>query len=374
MPIQQVGRLGKVFIKTQADFDTPATFGATDAFRHNTLTLGKSLNRENSREKRGTPGVANRFSRHTAASFNLTEAYLMSSGTNGVVPEADPILLSGLGATEVNSHTSTVAANPTATGADLTAVTGLTVGGVITVQVGTAYHVRRVSAIAANTVTWAPALPAAPSVGGVTRGGVIYRFANDLPSVLTIGRYLPNRNWQAEGAVVDQLGLRFDNNGEVMLSASGPAKDRTAAQAQPGAFTTTGSPVTGITGGFWVDTVAFPITGLDVAIANTAQLINDTLGTSVATGFFRDGQRTVSLTINCRLTEDDTLEALAEAASDGVLMAQAGNTLGGIIGVYFPRAEFDIPEIPDGDGGLAHSYTGLAKENAGNDEAYVLFG
>jgi hypothetical protein len=112
---QQVGRLGKLFAKKQTDFVTAATVAATDALRHLDVGFSYNLNRQNSLEKKGTPGLTNRFSRHIDAGFDLKSAYLSPSGTIKTAPEAKAILECGFGVQAIGTGTTTVASAASST-------------------------------------------------------------------------------------------------------------------------------------------------------------------------------------------------------------------------------------------------------------------
>jgi hypothetical protein len=206
------------------------------------------------------------------------------------------------------------------------------------------------------------------------KDGVTYSLANDLPASLTLARYLPDVSFELHAAVVAKLGLMFSGNDEVKFKASGPASEQIRpAQTQPGSFTTIGSPVTGITGAFLLNGVAYRITKCDVEIDNASELVNDSLGTDRAEDFYRGGRRDITVALDARLTDDATLFALAETAGDGTLLLHTGNTEGRVIAMYAPRAEFDVPDVPDDDGAIRMSFKGVAKETVGNDELYLAF-
>lgn len=386
MPIaQQIGRLGSLYVKDEASYAAAVTFGATDAFRHLTFTTRKSLNRANSLEKKGTPGLTNRFSRHIEAGYQL-EAYLSPSGTIKTAPNGRLWLKNGLGAERVGALSTTVAVGTGAVdGAELASVTGLAVGDFVLINCtggsNPGRYARVITSIAGSDVTWAPDLPQAPADGDTVKDGVTYRLANSLPASMAIGRYLSDRSWEVKGAVVEQLGLMFNGNDEVKLTAQGPAQtSSTPAQAKPGAFTAVGSPVTGITGYAYVNDTALRIVRADFNVANLTQLINDSFGQDRAEDFYRDGRRDITVAIEQRLTDETTLYDLADEATDFALLLQAGLTEGRIVAVYAPRCELNIPEIPDDDGGIRNQYTAVCKETVagldgastgGNDELIV---
>ncbi len=377
--IQQIGRLGKLFLKRQADYTTAATVAATDALRHLDVGFSYNLNRQNSLEKKGTPGLMDRFSRHIVAGFDLRSAYLSPSGVIGTEPEADVLLENGFGAKATSAASTTVAAAPppTTTTFDVAAAAGLAVGTLIVIRRaanGNKAEVRRISALAGTSVTISQALPLAPATGDTVKGGVVYFPSSALPEALTVCRYLPNVSYELHGVVIDKIGITFSGNDEAKIKASGPAREQIRpAQAQPGAFTTVGTPVTGILGAFMLNGAAYKITKIDVEANNAMELVNDSLGEDRAESSYRNGRRDFTIGIDARLTDDQALYALAETAADGIITAQCGNTEGKVIAIHAPRAEFDIPDVPDDDGAIRLSYKGVCKETVGNDEVFLGF-
>jgi len=384
---QQIGRLGKLFCKEEATYGAAVVLAATDAFRHLDIGFRYNLNRSNSLEKKGTPGLSNRFSRHIEAGFDLRSAYLSPSGTIQTAPEAKAILKNSFGAEVVGTLSTTVASGGAVGGATLTSATGLNVGDVVLINcTGGSFpgrYARFIKSISGAAVTWGPDLPQAPANADTVKQGVTYKLANDIPKSLTLARYLPDVSYELKGAVVEKLQLMFDGNDEVKIAASGPAQVQTRpAQAQPGAFTTVGQPVTGISGYFYLDGTAFKITKANIEVNNLLELINDSYGNDRAESYYRGGRRDVTFSLDARLTDDQAAYAAAEAASDTTLMIQAGKTEGAIIAVYAPRAEFDIPDVPDDDGAIRLSYRGACKETllglngagfVGNDELILGF-
>lgn len=384
---QQIGRLGSLYVKDEPTYAEDVVFSATDAFKHLTFVPRKSLNRSNSLEKKGTPGLTDRFSRHIEAGYNL-EAYLSPSGTIKTPPNARLWMRNGLGAERIGTATTTVASAGDVDGAILADASGLAVGEFILIEIATGPSAGRYARVVTgigtdDDVTWVPDLPAAPPNGSTVKAGVTYSLANTLPKSMCVGRYLTGRSWELKGAVVEQLGLMFNGNDEVKFTSQGPAQtSESPAQSKPVAFTTVGSPVTGIVGYAYVNDTALRIVRADFQVANLTQLINDSFGHDRAEDFYRDGRRDITVAIEQRLTDDTTLYALAEGPTDFALLLQAGLTEGRIVAIYAPRCELNIPEIPDDDGGIRNQYTAVCKETlagldgngaGGNDEIIVGF-
>lgn len=377
---QQIGRLGKLFAAEEATYGAAVTLAATDAVRHLDVGFSFNNNRQNSMERRGTPGLLDRFSRHIIAGFDLRSAYLSPSGTLGTVPEADPFLKNGMGAVSAATTATTVASGASSTVFTVQAGLGASfaVGQVIAIRrAANASRVepRRITVISTDTLTVSPALGGTPAAADTVKAGVNYTLANNLPKSLVMARYLSDQSFELQGAVVDKLGFTVDGNDEVKFRASGPAKVQIRpAQTQPGAFTTVGSPVTGIVGGMMLNGTSYKLTKFDIEIANMIELVNDSVGEDRAEDYYRNGRRDITLAVDARLTDDTSLYALAEAASDGNIVCHVGNTEGRVVAFVMPRTEFDIPDVPDDDGAIRLSFKGVAKEGvgtAGNDELIV---
>lgn len=386
MDIVQIGRLGRVFA---ADSDTtyanPPTLAATDAFRHIDIELSHDWKRRDSLEKRGTPGLRDRFPSHVEAGYNLKKAYWSPSGTIQTPPEARVFLRNGFGVERVGALSTTIASGAGVGGATLASGTGLAVGdGILIRSTGTPAgdYPRILTSVSGAAVTWAPDLPASPNTSDVVKNGVTYRLANELPKDFDLAWYLPNLSFELKGAVADKLQFDFDSNSEAMISSSGPGQFRVRpAQSQPGAFTTVGSPVTGIVGSFLFNGASYCITKMTVAIDNMEKLENWCFGTDRAEGFYRDGRRSVTLTISAYMTDNVSLLAAGETYSDNSLLVYAGNAQGRIVGLFMPRIELDSPLVTDADGAIQWAFKGVAKETvaglggtatAGNDEVIAF--
>lgn len=380
MSIYQIGRLGKCFAKVEATYGVAPVFAATDAFRHIDLSTHADLKRSNSLEKRGTPGVRDRFSRHIEASLDIKNSYLQPSGTIGVAPEPRLFIKNAFGVETVGSGSSTVASGASASGATLAAGTGFAASQMVSIVTGGKTYNRLLTSVSGAAVTWVPALPGSVVVSDTVKSMVTYTFSNELPESFTFAHYLPNLSVEMHGCVVDKLSMMFSANDELRFSASGPARERIRpAQSVPGSFTTVGSPVTGILGAFLFNGTAYQITKFQADIANAEAVQNDVYGTDRSQGFYRNGERGVTGTIQARVTDDVSVIAQAELASDNTILISCGQTEGKMATLYIPRVEFDVPDTPDGDGALDWSFKWTAKETisgaggtllGGNDEMF----
>lgn len=377
----QLGRLGRTLVAEEATYGVTPALLATMAMRH--LDVGLTWNpkaRVNSEEKRGTVGIASRFDRRESAGFDVREAYLRPSGTIGTIPESHLLLKHGFGTAVVGTlNTTATGVGGTTSTFPLTSVVGLTAGEWVSVRRaanGNKVEARRVTAIAGSDVTVSPALGGVPAAGDTVKAGVTYKLANLPTNALSILHYLTDLKRAVRGNVVDQLSLQFNNNEEVKFSASGPGKDqmpRADVPAIPG-FTTVGSqnPPSGLAGGAIINGVAYPILSLDLQLANNFVLQNEDYGTSNAVGFYRDGFREVTFSLEARVNDNFTVLALAELVSSFELFLQTGVTEGNVVAIAAPEAEFEqVPDIDDPNGALTYSFAGVMTEAStnGNDEA-----
>jgi len=388
IPVYQIGRLGKVYVKDSTSYYAVApTFAASDAFRHIDIATQHDWKRRPSLEKRGTPGLRDRFSSHIEAMFDVKKAYLSPSGTIKTPPEARVFLRNSFGTERVGTLSTTcTGGGETTTSATLASVTGLAIGDAILIESTAApagSYPRIVTNIVGSVVTWAPALPAAPNDTDPVKTGVTYQFANATPKDFDLGWYLPNLSFELAGCVADKIGFTFDGNSEVEFSCSGPAQARARpAQTIPGAFTTVGTPLTGIVGSFLFNGTVYEMDKCAINVNNANKVMNTWFGTDRAQGFYRDGRRSVEVTIDAFMSDDSSLLAAGEAFSDNAALVYAGNAEGRIVGIYLPRLELDNPATADADGALKWAFKGVAKElsaglsaNAtiGNDEAFLFF-
>lgn len=379
MPGYQLGRLGRLLVAEEATYGVTPTLLATMAMRHlNFVPTYNPKNRVMSEEKRQTPGYGARFDRRTTAGWNLSSAYLRPSGTIKTIPECAKILEHGLGSVVVGTLTSAVQAAPAPTPITFTLAGGaganITVGEFVLINLAggasPGNYARVVTGKSTDEITVSPALPYAPSAGDTVKSGVTYKLATDIAKSLSFARYLPDISFVLKGGVVNELALRFNNNEEVQFSATGPGMEQTQpAPAIPGFTTVGGNPPSGLVGGLMLNGTAYPFLTGEIALVNNLELQNEEYGTSKAKGFFRNGFREVTFSLEARVTDVMTVYALAELVSNFELFIQTGATEGNVVAVRAPKCEFEqVPDTPDDNTALAWSYAGVCLETTGNDE------
>src|SRR4051812_1628360 len=121
----QVGRLARLLVSEEATYGVAPTLLATMAMRHLEFTdQYNPFNRQNSPEKKQSPGVMNRFDRRVTAGFNLASAYMRPSGVVATLPECNLFFKHGMGAVRTGTGNSTFASGLTATGGTVQAAAG----------------------------------------------------------------------------------------------------------------------------------------------------------------------------------------------------------------------------------------------------------
>jgi hypothetical protein len=374
----ETGALEQAYAAEDTSFNVAPTLGATDGIRHLALDLKSKKNREPSPEKRGTPDESQSLPRRQLSNFDLSSIMWEPSGTLGTISNVGKFLEGGMGTKTSPALNTTVASGASATGAVLTATTGLAVGDILVVRVGTADEPTRIKTLpGANAVTW-DALSGTPSVGAAVVSGVNFKFASNLTKSYSIFKYYNAGNFKQAvyGAVVDRISIDFDGTKEAMLAISGPAasyQDSTVGtvQSKPGTHTTVGSPAAGLAGSVFIDGTAFLVIAAKIEMMNNVELRNKEIGTSVATGI---AGRANHRKVKCSLTfylEDTNLIGKATANTKAVVRLMVGSGNGGRLCALMPSVEFEIPDIPQGMGPLEVTVDGVGYAVSGNDALFL---
>jgi hypothetical protein len=370
----QIGRVGRVYAAKQSSYGTAPVFAATDAIRHLEVKLNANpRNRVDAPDRHTHPSLLARRTRRTTAEFSIGGIFF-PSGVLNTLPDHSDFLECGMGALNNTTAATTVASGSTTTGATLASGTGMVVNRAIVINVtGHGNCVRWLASVAGAVVTWAPALPAAPTVGDSVKTCITYSLATALPNALSIGHYLTSVSKEGSGCVIDQLKIMVDANDEIRWEASGPMAERlTAAQAEPGAHTVVGTtPPSGLTATLRQGTAACEFLKYQITIANGMELDNFAAGTTKAQAYFRARRRKVEIELNAMFSDDVTIMTAAESTTDKTILVQCGNTEGSIVAVWTPAVEFDVPDYPDDDETNEHAFKGTCKGTTGNDEAYL---
>ena len=299
----EIGRQGQIFLKKESAYATEETITATEALRH--IDVGFSFDpkaRVTSPEKKQSPGPVARFDRKQSAELSTLVGLLRPSGVLNTLAECDPILEAAFGSLTNLTESTTVSASPspTTTGATVADAGTLAAGDMVLITVtgeaGTPF-VRMLTNVATNALTWAPALPVAPSTGDAVKGGVTYKLTTALAVSLTIAHYLSTFKRELLGVGIDSLELAFDPNEEPRFTASGPAAiQRTGTtQSQPASFTTVGgNPPSGLIGELQIDATIYKFKSLSVSIANALAVRNQEYGVNTPTELYRQGRREIT--------------------------------------------------------------------------------
>lgn len=379
----ETGALEQAYAKVETAYAvTPAdSLSATDAIRHLDLSLNTKVNDEPSPEKRGTPDVAQMLPRRRTTTWNLAQALWEPSGTIGTISNLGKFLKAGFGQNHVitGGLTTTVATATSATSFTVTSATGLAIGDLIAVEIGTTgvFQVTRVTNLVSTTVT-CDALVATPTVGGDVLAGITYQPASNITESIALYKYYNGGGYKqaSYGSVVDQIQVTFDGTKEVGLAIQGPGGDYAdsdygTVQAKPGSHTTVGSPVGGMVGSFYVGGNAFPVLSAQLTWQNNIVLRNSELGTSKASGILgRTNMRQVRVQVTFYL-EDRRLMQAANNKTDCALRCLVGSAAGSILAMVVPRSRFEFPDIGGGVGPKELTVEGQALATNGNDQAYL---
>ena len=329
----EIGRQGQIFLKKESAYATEETITATEALRH--IDVGFSFDpkaRVTSPEKKQSPGPVARFDRKQSAELSTLVGLLRPSGVLNTLAECDPILEAAFGSLTNRTESTTVSASPspTTTGATVADAGTLAAGDMVLITVtgeASTPFVRMLTNVATNALTWAPALPVAPSTGDAVKGGVTYKLTTALAVSLTIAHYLSTFKRELLGVGIDSLELAFDPNEEPRFTASGPAAiQRTGTtQSQPASFTTVGgNPPSGLIGELQIDATIYKFKSLSVSIANALAVRNQEYGVNTPTELYRQGRREITLALEVFAETEATLYDKAEAGTNAVLMQQTG--------------------------------------------------
>lgn len=371
------GRTGQLYLKKETTYGVEQALVAANAMRH--INVGFTHNpfqRVNSPEKNPSPGQFTRFDRKPATMLETLVALLRPSGVLNTLPEIDPILEVAFGAKTNVTLATTVSSGPTTTGATVASAGTLAVGDavllVVTGQANSPY-IRILTAVAGAVLTWAPALPAAQTVGDSVKGGLTYKLSTPLPLSLTIAHYLTGFKRELLGCGIDSFALALDANAEPQVTVSGPAKDQLTgtAQAQPGGFTQLGSnPPSGIIGETWINNTLYLMKSLSISFSNSLNARNTEYGVRLPTELNRNGIREVSVTLEAWAETEATLYDLTEAGSFASVLTQTGRTQGNCTAIFLPKVDFAPAAVDDPDGEVGFSFSGVALESVlgSNDE------
>jgi len=375
----KLGRKGQVYLVKESAYGSEECLAAGNAMRHIDIGFGfDPFNRVTSPEKKQSPGAVNRFDRQKTAELSTLVTLLRPSGTLNTLPEIDPVLEAAFGSLTNVTLSTTVEADPApaTTGATVADAGELAAGDAVLIDIDghpSTPFVRVLTDVTGAALTWAPALPSAPSAGDSIKGGITYKLTTDLAISLCIGHYLTNFRRELLGAGINSLALAFDANEEPRVTASGPASEQLTgtAQDEPASFTTVGgNPPSGLIGDLLIDDEIYLFKSLDVTIVNALAVRNQEYGVNAATEIYRNGRREITVSLEAFAETEATLYDLAEAGTNAVLMKQTGRTEGNIVAIYAPKVEWKVPDTDDPDEEVSWSFSGVALESVdgANDE------
>ena len=373
-----IGRLGKLYVKKESAYgETLAAHASADALRH--INLGFTtdpFNRVTSPEKKKSPGPVNRFDRRVTAELATLESLLRPSGTLNTLPECDQILEAALGTKTNETLSTTVLASPapTTTTCTVASAGSLVKGDAILISRSSVLSVRFLTSVVSDALTWAPALPTAPTTGEAVKGCITYTLTGTLAVSLAIAHYLDTFKRALVGVGIDGLELAFDANEEPRFTASGPSKEQftgAGVPSLPAAFTTVGNnPPSGLIGDLFVDDTELKFKSFSVTLTNGLVVRNTEYGQAKATELYRNARREIEFSLETFAETEATLYDIAEAGTNPAIFKQTGRTEGNIVALRLPKVEVKVPSTDDPDEEVNWGFTGMALETADdlNDE------
>jgi len=373
----QSGRRGKVFLKEEAVYGVAEVLAATNFMRHINVNFGwDPFARVTSPERKESPGPVNRFDRRSDASLKTLEGLIRPSGTLNTLPECSPVLKAGFGSVRNVTLSTTVSVGTgTVNGATLASAAGLAKKDAVLITAGGTKHVRFLTSVVGNVVTWAPALPSAPADGAAVKGCITYLLTTDLAISLDILHAYPAFKRELLGTGIDSLNLEFDGTEAARFTANGPAKEQlTPGQATPGAATEVGgNPPTGMVGDLRVGANAYKHTNFVAEISNGLEVRHSEAGTDRPTELFRKDRREVKIKLDAFAEDETAIYDQTETGANLVVLRQNGRTEGNIVAIYAPRVEFKPAETSDGEDEVRWAFEGMALESAdGENDELIL--
>lgn len=318
------------------------------------------------------------------------DALWYPSGVLNTVPESDTWLQNALGAgAPVNIVLATVFTGvPTTTGGSVSSATGLAIGQFVQITTGGKVYAAMLTNVATLALTWAPALPVAPTAGDACKGAITYKLATALPADIDLAAYphAPSSGTPARellGCVPDKLVIGIDSNGEPTFQISGPAQTLAGSspnytpQSEPGSWVTVGSESqipSGMQTTFNYNGTIYQVTKIEETIENGMKQQNVAMGTNMATAMFRAKKRAWTMKATAMVSDDKTLWTPSVTAAQTAVpcLLQIGTVSGYIHAIYHPAVMVMAPPtIADSDEDQTWDFMLTAEGVNGNDEGAI---
>ncbi len=224
MPSISLGRKEQLYVVAENSYGAAAAPDGAGAIKHLSSRFEVKEERADRADRSASRGLADRVPGKRNVSWSV-EGYLMPSGTGGTPPDFDGLLACSFDR-RVTVAT-TVAANPTTTGATLADATGLQAGDFVGFELSGTLYAARLAAVdtATGAVTWWPALPAPPQVGDTAHPAVGSRLQTEPQGSATIHRLLDREAQVATGCVPNEWTFAVAAGDPAKVTASGPGQD-----------------------------------------------------------------------------------------------------------------------------------------------------
>jgi hypothetical protein len=215
-----ISRLETIHAKLETTFGTMALPDATDAIQILSFELSGGVERQNRMDKKGTRGIASRFSMRENREWTMT-GYLMGSGSAATAPRFGRFL-EALMSTGTTQAAATIA-SATTTGATITAADAVAAGDVIGVTIGSKVYAVYITDNTAGALTWVPALPSVPADQSIVRP-TKYALATENTASLTILRKTDLQSELIVGAKPTKLVITMEGGNVAKYTISGFCK------------------------------------------------------------------------------------------------------------------------------------------------------
>lgn len=373
----------RVYVKTESAFNDSTWTGlaAGDAIVATSVNFQASDNRVPSKSKRGTPDVVDSLPRMQTSGFTLGAEW-RPSGTIGVASDAGPLLKAFFGTQTTSGSGSGVATtvsaspSPSATGCTVASATGMAVGDLIYVTVGSRREATRIKTINTNALTF-DELSTAPSSGAAVVDSVTYKLTTAVPGSVCAANFVGGKQEVITGAQPESLEISFGKQDEITITVNGQSAryrgdSESTALTDPATTTTVGSPINGIVGAATVNGAEFKVTGLKVSLQNAIKLRDQDIGDAYASEAYRADFRTGTIEVTFYL-DDDTILELGELHTKVPFSLAIGSTNGAMLGVVCPQVEFSRTPLPSGqsDAPMVTVRGDLYASSTGNDSIFI---
>jgi len=219
-----LGRKEQLYVQAESAFGQAVAPAATGAIRHLHCTMNLTEERAVRDDRKITRGAAEQVRGKRGLEWSV-EGYLIPSGEATTLPDIDALLHCSFDRKVTDA--ATVASDPTAIGATLSAADGMSAGDIVGFVIDGTLHAVCLQTVDTETdaVTWAPVLPSAPQVNDTVHRSVTYRLQNQPRHSATLHRLLDHEAQTGIGCVPDELRVNVAAGDPAKINFRGRGKD-----------------------------------------------------------------------------------------------------------------------------------------------------